>query len=64
MPFTSTITASSTPELPVFNAAKLAAGRYSITSEVARAALYLLDEKDHRDQRGQRNSAEKKNDAR
>ncbi len=48
----------------MFNAAKLAAGRYSITSEVARAALYLLDEKDHRDQRGQRNSAEKKNDAR
>ncbi len=48
----------------MFNAAKLAAGRYLSASEVVWPALRVLEGEDRRGQPGQRDSAEKENDAR
>ena len=51
MPSKSSLNVSLTPELTAFIAAKLATGRYRSASEVVRAALRLLDEQDHRQER-------------
>ncbi len=48
MPSKSTITASLTPELTAFIAAKVRTGHYRSASEVVRAALRLLVEQDRR----------------
>ncbi|WP_201836040.1 type II toxin-antitoxin system ParD family antitoxin [Microvirga zambiensis] len=48
MPSKSTITASLTPELTAFIAAKVQTGHYRSASEVVRAALRLLVEQDRR----------------
>lgn len=48
MPSKSTITASLTPELAAFIAAKVRTGHYRSASEVVRAALRLLVEQDRR----------------
>ena len=48
MPSKSTITASLTPELTTFIAAKVKTGHYRSASEVVRAALRLLMEQDRR----------------
>ena len=48
MPSKSTITASLTPELTAFIAAKVKTGHYRSASEVVRAALRLLVEQDRR----------------
>ncbi len=48
MPSKSTITASLTPELTTFIAAKVKTGHYRSASEVVRAALRLLVEQDRR----------------
>ena len=48
MPSKSTITASLTPELTAFIAAKVRTGHYRSASEVVRAALRLLVEQDCR----------------
>ncbi len=52
MPSKSTITASLTPELTAFIAAKVASGHYRSASEVVRAALRLLVEQDRRQELG------------
>ena len=57
MPSKSTITASLTPELTAFIAAKVASGHYRSASEVVRAALRLLVEQDR--QRELRGKSEK-----
>jgi antitoxin ParD1/3/4 len=57
MPSKSTITASLTPELTAFIAAKVASGHYRSASEVVRAALRLLVEQDR--QRELRDKSEK-----
>lgn len=46
MPSKSVLTASLTPELTTFIAAKVASGHYRSASEVIRAALRLLVEQD------------------
>ena len=51
MPSKSTITASLTPELTAFIAAKVASGHYRSASEVVRAALRLLVEQDRHQER-------------
>jgi len=48
MPSKSIITASLTPELTTFIAAKVKTGHYRSASEVVRAALRLLVEQDRR----------------
>jgi len=48
MPAKSSLTASLTPELSAFIAAKVASGQYRSASEVVRAALRLLVEQDRR----------------
>jgi antitoxin ParD1/3/4 len=48
MPSKSTITASLTPELTTFIAAKVKTGHYRSASEVVRAALRLLVEQERR----------------
>jgi antitoxin ParD1/3/4 len=52
MPSKSTITASLTPELTAFIAAKVASGHYRSASEVVRAALRLLVEQDRQRELG------------
>ena len=52
MPSKSTITASLTPELTTFIAAKVKTGHYRSASEVVRAALRLLVEQDRRKEHG------------
>jgi antitoxin ParD1/3/4 len=52
MPSKSTITASLTPELTAYIAAKVASGHYRSASEVVRAALRLLVEQDRRQELG------------
>ena len=52
MPSRSTITASLTPELTAFIAAKVASGHYRSASEVVRAALRLLVEQDRQHELG------------
>jgi antitoxin ParD1/3/4 len=49
MPSKSTLNVSLTPELTALIAAKIKTGRYRSASEVVRAALRLLDERDRRD---------------
>jgi antitoxin ParD1/3/4 len=51
MPSKFTITASLTPDLTAFIAAKVASGHHRSASEVVRAALRLLMEQDHRQER-------------
>ena len=46
MPSKATLNVSLTPELTAFIAAKVATGRYRSASEVVRAALRLLDERE------------------
>jgi len=66
MPSKSTITASLTPELTAFIAAKVRTGHYRSASEVVRAALRLLIEQDRRRESGpdQRKSPTGEHDAR
>ncbi len=52
MPSKSTITASLTPELTTFIAAKVRTGHYRSASEVVRAALRLLVEQERRQEQG------------
>jgi antitoxin ParD1/3/4 len=51
MPSKSSLTASLTPELTAFIAAKVASGHYRSASEVVRAALRLLVEQDRSQER-------------
>ena len=51
MPSRSTITASLTPELTAFINAMVRTGHYRSASEVVRAALRLLDERERRMER-------------
>jgi antitoxin ParD1/3/4 len=48
MPSKSTLNVSLTPELTALIAEKIGSGRYRSASEVVRAALRLLDERDRR----------------
>ena len=48
MPSKSTLNVSLTPELTAMITAKVATGHYRSASEVVRAALRLLDERDRR----------------
>ena len=62
MPSKSTITASLTPELTAFIAAKVRSGRYRSASEVVRAALRLLDERESEIEARRSRSGEEKRD--
>jgi putative addiction module CopG family antidote len=52
MPFKFTITASLTPEVTAFFAAKVASGHYHSASEVVRAAKLVLVEQDRQHELG------------
>jgi len=62
MPSKSTITASLTPELTAFIAGKVRSGRYRSASEVVRAALRLLDERESEIETRRSRSGEDKRD--
>lgn len=51
MPVRKTRNVSLTPELEQFVSARVATGRYQNASEVVRAALRLLEEKERKDER-------------
>jgi antitoxin ParD1/3/4 len=63
MPSKSTLNVSLTPELTALIADKIKTGHYRSASEVVRAALRLLDERDRREARASRNLAESRHDA-
>ena len=64
MPSKSTLNVSLTPELTAMIAEKISTGHYRSASEVVRAALRLLDERDRRHARQSTESSESRHHAR
>jgi antitoxin ParD1/3/4 len=64
MPSKSTLNVSLTPELTALIAEKISTGHYRSASEVVRAALRLLDERDRRHERRSKEPSQGRHHAR